>query len=42
MIFYSNATNTASAFWERRGFIPSKDDPPILFRSIADVAASLR
>src|SRR5205085_9127674 len=31
----------ASAFWRRRGFIPSKDDPLILFRSIADVAASL-
>jgi GNAT superfamily N-acetyltransferase len=32
----------AAAFWTRRGFIPSKDDPLILFRSIADVAASLR
>ncbi|MEH2563112.1 N-acetyltransferase [Bradyrhizobium sp. AZCC 2289] len=30
-----------AAFWERRGFIPSKDDPLILFRSIADIAASL-
>jgi len=32
----------AAAFWSRRGFIPSKDDPLILFRSIADIAASLR
>ena len=32
----------AAAFWGRRGFIPSKDDPLIPFRSIADIAASLR
>jgi GNAT superfamily N-acetyltransferase len=32
----------AAAFWARRGFIHSKDDPLILFRSIADIAASLR
>jgi GNAT superfamily N-acetyltransferase len=32
----------AAAFWRGRGFIPSKDDPFILFRSIADIAASLR
>lgn len=32
----------AAAFWERRGFIRSKDDPLVLFRSIADIAASLR
>ena len=32
----------AAAFWVRRGFVPSKDDPLILFRSIADIAASLR
>jgi GNAT superfamily N-acetyltransferase len=31
----------AAAFWCRRGFIPSKDDPLILFRSIADIVASL-
>jgi GNAT superfamily N-acetyltransferase len=31
----------AAAFWRRRGFIPSRDDPFILFRSIADIAASL-
>jgi hypothetical protein len=32
----------AADFWKRRGFIPSKDDPLILFRSIGDIAASLR
>lgn len=31
----------ASRFWQRRGFLPSKDDPLVLFRSIADIAASL-
>jgi GNAT superfamily N-acetyltransferase len=31
----------AAAFWRRRGFLASKDDPLILFRSIADIAASL-
>jgi GNAT superfamily N-acetyltransferase len=31
----------AATFWNRRGFIPSKDDPLILFRSIADIAASI-
>lgn len=32
----------AAAFWKRRGFIATKDDPLILFRAIADIAASLR
>jgi GNAT superfamily N-acetyltransferase len=32
----------AAAFWRRRGFVPSKDDSLILYRSIADIAASLR
>lgn len=31
----------AAEFWKRRGFVPSKDDPMILFRSIADITASL-
>jgi len=31
----------AASFWKRRGFIASKDDPMILFRSIADIAASI-
>ncbi|MGB8694435.1 MAG: GNAT family N-acetyltransferase [Steroidobacteraceae bacterium] len=32
---------SAAAFWSRRGFIPSKDNPLVLFRSMADVAASV-
>jgi GNAT superfamily N-acetyltransferase len=32
----------AAVFWRRRGFLPSKDDPLVLFRSIADIAASLK
>lgn len=32
----------AAAFWARRGFIASKDDALVLFRSITDIAASLR
>lgn len=32
----------AAQFWQRRGFMPSKDDPLVLFRSIAAIAASLR
>jgi GNAT superfamily N-acetyltransferase len=31
----------AASFWKRRGFIASKDDPMVLFRSIADIAASV-
>ncbi len=31
----------AAEFWRRRGFIPSKDDSLILFRSTGDIAASL-
>lgn len=31
----------AASFWRRRGFLPSKDDPFILYRSIVDIAASL-
>ncbi|NTH16690.1 GNAT family N-acetyltransferase [Agrobacterium rhizogenes] len=31
----------AAEFWRRRGFVPSKDDTLVLFRSIADIAASL-
>lgn len=38
-----NALDTeAAAFWKRRGFIVSKDDPLMLFRSIADIGASLK
>lgn len=31
----------AATFWRTRGFQPSKDDPLVLFRSIAEIAASL-
>ena len=31
----------AAAFWQRRGFTPSRDDQFILFRPIAAIAASL-
>lgn len=31
----------AASFWKCRGFIASKDDPLILFRSIPDIAASM-
>ncbi|MDX8468099.1 GNAT family N-acetyltransferase [Mesorhizobium sp. VK23B] len=31
----------AVLFWQRRGFLPTKDDPLVLFRSIATIAASL-
>ena len=31
----------AEAFWRRRGCLPSKDDPLVLFRSISDIAASV-
>jgi len=30
----------AADFWRRRGFLSSKDDPLVLFRSMADIAAS--
>ncbi len=37
-----NAVDTeAAAFWSRRGFLPSKDDPLTLFRAIGDIARSL-
>lgn len=32
----------AAAFWRRRGFLPSRDEPLILVRSLADIAASMR
>jgi GNAT superfamily N-acetyltransferase len=31
----------AAAFWRRRGFVESRDDSLVLFRSIAAIAASL-
>jgi hypothetical protein len=32
----------AAEFWQRRGFVPSRDDQFTLFRSIDAIAASLR
>ena len=32
----------AAEFWQRRGFVPSRDDPFTLFKSIEAIAASLR
>jgi hypothetical protein len=38
-----NAVDSDAAdFWLRRGFIVSKDDPLVLFRSIPDIVASVR
>ena len=31
----------AAQFWQRRGFLPSKNDPLVLFRPISAIAASL-
>lgn len=40
--FMVNAVDSdAATFWQRRGFIPSRDNPLVLFRSIPDIAASL-
>jgi GNAT superfamily N-acetyltransferase len=30
----------AAAFWRRRGFVPTRDDPLLLFRSISAIAES--
>jgi GNAT superfamily N-acetyltransferase len=40
-LMVSAVDDEAAAFWRRRGFLPSKDDPFMLYRSIADIAASL-
>jgi GNAT superfamily N-acetyltransferase len=32
----------AGRFWLRRGFLPNRDDPLVLFRSIPDIEASLQ
>lgn len=31
----------AAGFWRRRGFLPSRDDRLVLFRSMSDIAASI-
>ena len=33
--------SSAAAFWRKHGFVLSKDNPLILFRSTTDIAASL-
>jgi GNAT superfamily N-acetyltransferase len=40
-LMVNSVDSEASAFWRRRGFIPSQDEPLILFRSISAIAASL-
>jgi GNAT superfamily N-acetyltransferase len=40
-LFVNAVDDAAAAFWQRRGFVPSRDDPLILFQSISNVAASL-
>ena len=32
----------AAAFWQRRGFLPTRDDALVLVRSIGDISASLQ
>jgi GNAT superfamily N-acetyltransferase len=32
----------AAAFWRQRGFLATKDDPHVLFRSMTDIVASLK
>ncbi|SCM71232.1 GCN5-related N-acetyltransferase [uncultured Pleomorphomonas sp.] len=32
----------AATFWRRRGFLPSRDDALLLFRSMADIAVSVQ
>ncbi|MEO8926598.1 MAG: GNAT family N-acetyltransferase [Caulobacteraceae bacterium] len=32
----------AAAFWRRRGFLPSKDSPMVLFRPMADISAAVK
>ena len=31
----------AAGFWRRRGFIPGRDDPMVMFRSLSDIAAAI-
>jgi predicted N-acetyltransferase YhbS len=37
----SAVDDEAAEFWRRRGFLPSKDDPLVLFRSMAAIVASI-
>lgn len=40
-LMVSAMDDEAASFWRRRGFLPSKDDPFVLYRSLGDIAASL-
>ena len=40
-LMVSAVDSEAQAYWKRRGFLESRDDPMMLFRSMADVAASV-
>jgi GNAT superfamily N-acetyltransferase len=40
-LMVSAVDDEAAEFWRRRGFLPSKDDPLVLFRSIAAIVASI-
>ena len=40
-LIVSAVDDEAAAYWRRRGFLPSGDDPMILSRAIADIAASM-
>jgi hypothetical protein len=31
----------AAAFWQRRGFLPTRDNPMVMFRAMADVAKNV-
>lgn len=41
-VVVNSLDNEAAAFWAKRGFLASKDDPLVLFRSIPDIVASLQ
>lgn len=41
-VVVSAIDDEAGRFWVRWGFLPSRDDPLVLFRSIPDIEASLK
>jgi GNAT superfamily N-acetyltransferase len=40
-LIVSAVDGEAASFWQRRGFLPSRDDPLVLFQSMAAITASL-
>lgn len=40
-LMFNAVDGEAAKFWRRRGFLPSKDDPLVLFRSVAAIVASI-